>query len=181
MRTPSVILGLGVGGSIVLGMMMQHLLRVSSERMQHPVIQEVGRLFAARLDGPVTVQMARGEDGGKTVHVELVPLSGARQLAREVGEFVWRNMHDDDLRRVEVACRDPLGGPPMTMEVPRPFMPWRPGEYDPPKQTKTAPAAATPPPAAATPPTATTPPAGSPATTPAKPPQPAAQPPATRR
>jgi hypothetical protein len=49
-RTPLTVFAIGAGGCIAMGMMMQHLLRVSQDRNQSPALQEINRVFGPRLE-----------------------------------------------------------------------------------------------------------------------------------
>ncbi|MEZ5963906.1 MAG: hypothetical protein R3F56_08690 [Planctomycetota bacterium] len=110
MRTPLTIFALGLGACLALGLMMQHLLRVSQERNPAPVLVEVNRIFGPRLDCDARMKTARRPDG-KVVELTIRPLltGVARDLAREIGGFVWRSNQDPELSGVEILCEDPLG------------------------------------------------------------------------
>lgn len=109
---------------MVLGLMMQHLLRVSQERNQPPVLRDVNRMYGARLDGEAKLRYVRREEG-TIAEISINPLlaGGSRELAREIGQFVWRNAQDRVLLGVEVVSEDPLGAGSERLVVQRPFMP----------------------------------------------------------
>jgi hypothetical protein len=118
------IFALGVGGCLALGLMMQHLLRVSQERNQPAIVREVNRVFGARIDGEARLRYLRRQEGA-IAQLTISPLlvGSSRELARDVGQFVWRGSHDSTLLAVEVICEDPLGAGSQRYTVDRPFMP----------------------------------------------------------
>lgn len=134
MRTPLTILALGLGACLALGLMMQHLLRVSKERNQPPVVREINRVYGARMDGEARMRFVRRPDA-VVAEITFTPLvvGGARDLAREIGQFVWRNVEDPSFAKVVVVCADPLGGAPQQVEVHRPYQPGAPPRRPPPK------------------------------------------------
>jgi hypothetical protein len=124
-RTPLVILGLGVGTCVILGLMMQHLLRVSQDRSQPPVVQELARVFGSRLDGAPHLRVVQRGDSIVAV-LTVVPVlgSGSDQFLLDMGEFVWRNIDASAINAVEIVCKDELGDGQRVKSVPRPYLPW---------------------------------------------------------
>jgi hypothetical protein len=118
-RTPLTIFALGLGACLALGLMMQHLVRVSKERNQPPLLQEINRRYGPRLDGEARLRFLPRRDG-TLAEVTISPLLAGRDLAREVGQFVWRTVHDRPLAGVEVVCQDPLGNGTERVVVERP-------------------------------------------------------------
>lgn len=123
-RSPSTILALGLGACLALGLMMQHLVRVSKERNDSPVLREINRVYRSRLDGDAMMRLLQRPDG-TVAELTITPLMAGRnrELAREIGHFVWRATQDRPLLGVEVVCDDPLGSSPQRFVVDRPFLP----------------------------------------------------------
>lgn len=154
MRTPLTIFALGLGACLALGLMMQHLLRVSQERNQPPVLVEVNRLYGARLDADARLKWLRYADG-KVAELTIRPLvtGVGRDLAHEIGAFVWRAAAEPGLAGVVVVCEDPLGGGGDRFAIPapatiRPAQPSHPAAAPRGTRTQLAPEKGTPPAAA---------------------------------
>lgn len=126
-RTPLTIFALGLGCCLAMGLLMQHLVRVSQERNQPPVLNEVNRMFGPRLDCPAKLKYVR-RSHGKLAELVIRPIvtGAARDLAREIGAFVWRSSTDPMLVGVELLCEDPLGGNGVRFVVERPAIGGRP-------------------------------------------------------
>lgn len=101
---------------------MQHLLRVSQERNLSPALQEINRVFGARLEGEAMLRYVN-RAGCTVAQLTVQPLvvGGGRDLAREVGHFLWRNT-DRALTGVEVICRDLMGGTDERYTIDRPML-----------------------------------------------------------
>ncbi len=122
-RTPLTIFAFGTGACLALGLMMQHLLRVSQERNQPPIVAEVNRIYGARLDGEAKLRLLRRQEGTLaelSISPLIVGMTG--ELAREIGHFVWRGNQDHTLIGITVVCEDPLGAGPQRFVIERPFM-----------------------------------------------------------
>ena len=122
-RTPLTIFAFGTGACLALGLMMQHLLRVSQERNQPPIVAEVNRVYGARLDGEAKLRLLRRQEG-TLAELSISPLvvGMTGDLAREIGQFVWRGSPDSTLISVTVVCEDPLGAGAQRFVIERPFM-----------------------------------------------------------
>ncbi|MGE3171594.1 MAG: hypothetical protein AB7O97_03145 [Planctomycetota bacterium] len=86
--------GIGVIGCLMLSFMMQHLLKVKTDRSRSPVAIELEEACAQYLDGPI--EAATFEiDGERTTLLRLRVFAGvdADRLARSAGDLVWRRAH----------------------------------------------------------------------------------------
>lgn len=117
------IFAFGTGACLALGLMMQHLLRVSQERNQPPIVLEVNRIYGARLDGEAKLRLLWRQEG-TLAELSISPLvvGMTGDLAREIGQFVWRGSPDPTLISVTVVCEDPLGAGAQRFVIERPFM-----------------------------------------------------------
>src|SRR5262245_38283317 len=69
--------GIGAAGCLMLSLMMQHLLKVQSERSHSPVAAELEEACAEHLVGAVDVQ-TRTVDGAQTMIVRMTARDGAK-------------------------------------------------------------------------------------------------------
>ncbi|MBK8095839.1 MAG: hypothetical protein IPK26_01950 [Planctomycetes bacterium] len=118
--------GLGLGSCLVMSLMMQHLLKVKTERHRSPIAIELEEVFASRLTGPVEVKLPNG-DADRTIVVTLPVLAGLQKqkLATTAGNMVWRRMagEKDAPAALRVEVKDDSGGKPEAFEVPKPVWP----------------------------------------------------------
>ncbi len=99
---------------------MQHLLRVSQDRNQSPALQEINRVFGPRLESEAVLRYLNRPDGSVAqLTVQPLVVGGGRDLAHEIGHYMWRSA-DRVLAGVEVVCRDLLGGTDERYSVGRP-------------------------------------------------------------
>lgn len=109
-RTNYTILAMGLAGVLCLSLLMKYFLQRTDERQRSPVAQELMSVFGHRLDEPAALQLQeKGKDRVAVVTVSPMLGVGAEQLCREVGEYVWRRLGEEQqLTVVEVECR-PFG------------------------------------------------------------------------
>lgn len=118
--------GLGLGSCLLMSMMMQHLLKVKTERQRSPIAIELEEVFASRLTGPVDVDLP--EDGGERVIVVTMPVLAGLQkqkLATTAGNMVWRRMagEKDAPTGVRVEVKDDSGGKVESFDIQKPVWP----------------------------------------------------------
>jgi hypothetical protein len=110
-RTNYVILGIGAVTCIVLSLLMQHFLRVKSDRSVPPIVSELTQNYGARLVEPSRYHVARtelGNIGTLTIH----PMLGIDQprLVHAVGQYVWRRIGvEERLHALIVECDTGFG------------------------------------------------------------------------
>src|SRR5262245_39446058 len=99
---------IGAAGCLMLSLMMQHLLKVQTERSHSPVAEELKEACADHLVGAIEVQ-TRTVDGAQTMIVRMTVRDGdkADALARTASDLIWRRAYkwsdSPDRLRVEVA------------------------------------------------------------------------------
>lgn len=118
--------GLGLGSCLLMSLMMQHLLKVKTERHRSPIAIELEEVFASRLSGPVDVLLPQ-EGADRTIVVRMPVLAGLQKqkLATTAGNMVWRRMvgEKDAPTGVRVEVSDDSGGKPEAFDVPKPVWP----------------------------------------------------------
>ena len=118
--------GLGLGSCLVMSLMMQHLLKVKTERHRSPIAIELEEVFASRLTGPVDVKLPN-DNADRAIVVTLPVLAGLQKqkLAITAGNMVWRRTagEKDAPSGVRVEVKDDSGGKVETFDVPKPVWP----------------------------------------------------------
>ena len=103
---------------------MHYLLKSQDEQDTPPVVLEVQELFGARFEGPAALKVEK-RDGQKVAVLTISPVTGLSKgrLAKDVGQYVWRRLVDEDRPdSLEVICRDPLGGEDELFPVAAPYV-----------------------------------------------------------
>jgi hypothetical protein len=87
--------GIGVAGCLMLSFMMQHLLKVKTDRTRSPIAAELEETCAGHLDGRVEASTLE-VDGDRTLLVRLKIRTGVdgEALARSVGDLIWRHAYE---------------------------------------------------------------------------------------
>jgi len=121
-RTNYVLLGMGLAAILALSLLMNYVLGQVEGRSGSPINRELAANFSDRVGGQIACEIAPCR-GGRRATVTVRPDPGVphKRLARDIGQFVWRQCYrDGDLVYVHVVCMSEDGGRDR-FDVPSPY------------------------------------------------------------